>query len=94
MTVRLGFSIAVHLDPDILLVDEVLAVGDLRFRAKCLERMEHFRNCGTTMIFVSHDTASVERISDRVALFDAGRLVELGEPSQVIGTYLDRARAA
>ncbi len=94
MTVRLGFSIAVHLDPDILLVDEVLAVGDARFRQKCLERMENFRNNGTTLIFVSHDVGTVGRISDRVALFEHGRLVELGDPSHVINAYQGRQLAA
>jgi len=94
MVVRLGFSIAVHLDPDILLVDEVLAVGDARFREKCLKRMEQFRHRGTTMIFVSHDTASVASISDRVALLDSGRLIEIGHPTRVIDAYHRRARAA
>lgn len=94
MVVRLGFSIAVHLDPEILLVDEVLAVGDARFQEKCFERMEHFRRRGTTMIFVSHDVGSVARISDRVALFDAGRLVEIGKPERVIARYQGLPRAA
>jgi lipopolysaccharide transport system ATP-binding protein len=94
MTIRLGFSVAVHLDPDILLIDEVLAVGDARFQAKCLERMEQFRRRGTTMVFVSHDLASVERVCDRVALFEAGRMIELGAAGQVIASYQHRARAA
>lgn len=94
MVVRLGFSVAVHLDPDILLIDEVLAVGDARFRTKCFERMEHFRRRGTTMIFVSHDTGSVSRISDRVALFDSGRLVDIGEPGRIIDAYQQRNLAA
>ena len=94
MIVRLGFSIAVHLDPDILLVDEVLAVGDARFRQKCLTRMEQFRDRGTTMIFVSHDVGTVAKVSDRVALLESGHVVELGEPSQVIARYNGRAKAA
>ncbi len=94
MVVRLGFSVAMHLDPDILLVDEVLAVGDARFQQKCFERMEHFRRRGTTMVFVSHDLGSVARISDRVALLESGRLVGLGEPSTMIDQYQSRARAA
>ncbi len=94
MVVRLGFSVAVHLDPDILLVDEVLAVGDSRFRQKCLNRMEQFRHRGTTMIFVSHDVGTVARISDRVALLESGRMVEFGDPARVIDAYHNRARAA
>jgi lipopolysaccharide transport system ATP-binding protein len=94
MVVRLGFSIAVHLDPEILLIDEVLAVGDAGFRQKCFERMEHFRRRGTTMIFVSHDLGSVAHISDRVALFEAGRLVEIGSPGEVISQYQGLGRAA
>lgn len=94
MVVRLGFSIAVHLDPEILLVDEVLAVGDANFRQKCFERMKHFRRQGTTMLFVSHDLGSVAQISDRVALFEAGRLVEIGSPKSVISHYQGLNRAA
>jgi lipopolysaccharide transport system ATP-binding protein len=94
MVVRLGFSVAVHLSPDILIVDEVLTVGDERFRQKCLLRMEQFRQRQTTMIFVSHDVGTVARISDRVALFEAGRLVDIGEPARIISQYQIRARAA
>lgn len=93
MIARLGFSVAVHLDPEILLVDEVLAVGDQSFRQKCLARMQDFRRRNTTMVFVSHDVATVARVCDRVALLDHGRLVELGEPAPVIAAY-HRARAA
>ncbi len=94
MVVRLGFAIAVHLEPEILLIDEVLAVGDARFRQKCLDRMDQFRNNGTTMIFVSHDMSSVSRISDRVALFEAGRLVDIGKPSEVLPQYEGLSKAA
>src|SRR5688500_19464210 len=68
MYVRLGFSIASHLDPDILLLDEVLAVGDAAFQEKCLSRIEGLRNGGTTIVFISHDLAAAERIFDRVCL--------------------------
>ncbi len=94
MVVRLGFSIAVHLDPDILLVDEVLAVGDARFRQKCFQRMQEFRQRRTTMVFVSHDVASMARISDRVALLESGHLVEIGDPLEVIERYGRRVCAA
>jgi lipopolysaccharide transport system ATP-binding protein len=94
MVVRLGFSVAVHLEPDILLVDEVLAVGDARFQQKCLQRMQQFRDRRTTMVFVSHDVSSVAQICDRVALFERGRLLEVGPPHEVIGAYQQRSLAA
>jgi lipopolysaccharide transport system ATP-binding protein len=94
MVVRLGFSVAVHLSPDILLVDEVLAVGDQNFQQKCLERIEQFRQRQTTMVFVSHDVGTVAKISDRVALFENGRLIDLGDPGRVIDAYTRLARAA
>ncbi|KPJ57615.1 MAG: sugar ABC transporter ATP-binding protein [Planctomycetes bacterium DG_58] len=93
MVARLGFSVAVHLEPDILLVDEVLAVGDLAFQRKCLARMEDFRSNGTTMVFVSHNLADVESICNRVAFLESGRLVELGEPREVIATYKEHLRS-
>ncbi len=96
MAARLGFSVAVHLDPDILLIDEVLAVGDADFQVKCLAKMEEFRRRGTTMVFVSHNLADVARISDRAALLDGGRLAALGAPADVIAEYgrLSQVRAA
>src|SRR6266851_2740464 len=65
MYVRLGFSVAAHLDPDLLLLDEVLAVGDIAFQAKCLDCITGFRESGRTLILVSHDLAAVERLCDR-----------------------------
>ncbi len=94
MTARLGFSVAVHLSPDILLVDEALAVGDEAFRVKCLRRMQQFRECGTTMVLVSHDMENVAAISDRVALIEGGRLVDFGDASRVIAGYRNRVLAA
>lgn len=94
MTARLGFSVAVHLNPRILLVDEVLAVGDHTFQQKCLRRMQQFRERGTTMVFVSHDMESVAQISDRVALIVGGRLVDIGEPARVIDRYKNQDLAA
>jgi lipopolysaccharide transport system ATP-binding protein len=94
MVARLGFSVAVHLTPDILLVDEVLSVGDEAFKRKCLARMQKFRESGTTMVFVSHDMTTIEKISDRVALIESGKLVELGEPARVIADYRARLQAA
>jgi lipopolysaccharide transport system ATP-binding protein len=94
MVARLGFSVAVHLTPKILLVDEVLSVGDEAFKRKCVARMELFRAQRATMVFVSHDMATIEQISDRVALIDGGKMVDLGEPARVIAHYRDRLRAA
>ena len=87
MYVRLGFSIAAHLDPDILLLDEVLAVGDAAFQAKCLERIAELRKGGRTIIFISHDLAAVYRICDRALLLNHGRIVAEGPPRQVIDEY-------
>src|SRR5262249_49906735 len=73
MYARLGFAVAVHLDPDVLLVDEILAVGDERFQEKCLRRMGEFRERGKTMVLVSHDMKTVQRMCDRVCLLVDGR---------------------
>lgn len=94
MYVRLGFSIAAHLDPDILLLDEVLAVGDAAFQSRCLERLAEMRSAGVTIVFISHDLGSVERICDRVLLMDHGRLVDEGLPRHVIEGYQKIAAAS
>jgi lipopolysaccharide transport system ATP-binding protein len=91
MKVRLGFSIATNIDPDLLLIDEVLAVGDSSFRQRCQERMIEYKKSGGSIIFVSHNSVAVEAISDRVMLLDRGQVLELGEPSQVIEKYESRA---
>ncbi|HEX6974460.1 MAG TPA: ABC transporter ATP-binding protein [Vicinamibacterales bacterium] len=87
MYVRLGFAIAAHLDPDILLVDEVLAVGDAAFQLQCHERLNQLRRSGTTMLFISHDLTSIEKLCDRVALMQKGRLVASGAPHEVVTEY-------
>jgi ABC-type polysaccharide/polyol phosphate transport system ATPase subunit len=87
MYVRLGFSIAAHLNPDILLLDEVLAVGDAAFQAKCLDRLAELRRTGRTVVFISHDLAAVYRLCDRAILMDHGRVVADGPPRQVIDEY-------
>ncbi len=87
MYVRLGFSVAAHLDPDIVLLDEVLAVGDVAFQAKCLDRIAELRKSGRTIIFVSHDLASVYRICDRALLLDRGTVLMDGAPRAVIDQY-------
>jgi ABC-type polysaccharide/polyol phosphate transport system ATPase subunit len=87
MYVRLGFSIAAHLDPDILLLDEVLAVGDAGFQAKCLERIRQLERAGTTIIFISHDLQAVEQLCDRVLLLHQGQIIAAGAPAEVIARY-------
>jgi len=87
MYVRLGFSIAAHLDPDILLLDEVLAVGDSAFQAKCLQRVKDLRQSGKTIIFISHDLSAVEKLCSRVLLMERGEVVASGAPAEVIAEY-------
>ena len=88
MKVRLAFSVAAHLEPDILIIDEVLAVGDADFQKKCLKKMEDVGGKGRTVLFVSHDMAAVTRLCDRVILLENGTVVEDGTPEQVISHYL------
>ena len=87
MYVRLGFSIAIHVNPDILLIDEVLAVGDENFQKKCLQKIATFRQQGKTIVFVSHDLSTVEKICSRVVLIDGGKVVSQGHPLDVISHY-------
>lgn len=88
MYMRLGFAVAAHLDPEILLVDEALAVGDAAFQAKCLGKMEDIAHSGRTVIFVSHNMAAVQSLCDRVIWLDAGTVASEGEPAPVIAGYL------
>src|SRR5690242_1338314 len=87
MYVRLGFSIAAHLNPDILLLDEVLAVGDAAFQQKCIERIAELRKDGRTIIFISHDLAAVHRLCDRALLLSHGSILSDGPARQVIDEY-------
>jgi lipopolysaccharide transport system ATP-binding protein len=89
MEVRLGFSVATHLDPDILLVDEVLAVGDESFQHRCIERMDELRTRGQTLVFVSHVLADVKRLCPRVIYMDRGMVRADGPADEVIRTYLN-----
>jgi lipopolysaccharide transport system ATP-binding protein len=93
MYLRLGFAIAAHLDPDILVLDEVLAVGDASFQSKCLERIRHLRNAGTTIIFVSHHLEAVQLLCDRVLLLQGGRMVANGPAQEIIELYTTTASA-
>lgn len=88
MYMRLGFSIAINVNPDVLLVDEVLAVGDASFVPKCLDRINDFRRRKKTILFVSHDLSTVEKICDRVAWIKNGVIQTIGEPRRVIDAYL------
>lgn len=88
MYVRLAFAVAAHLEPEILLVDEVLAVGDAAFQKKCLGKMGDVAKAGRTVLFVSHNMAAVEGLCSRAAWLDAGCLVESGGPRDVIARYL------
>jgi ABC-2 type transport system ATP-binding protein len=87
MYMRLGFSAAVHLDPDILLIDEVLAVGDEHFQKKCLKRMEQIHARGKTIILVSHDLESIEQMCTRVCLLSHGRIEAEGAPLAITRQY-------
>jgi hypothetical protein len=87
MYLRLGFSIAAHLEPDILLLDEVLAVGDAAFQAKCLDRINELHRQGRTIVFISHDLGAVERLCGRVILLDHGRILAEGSARAVIAKY-------
>jgi ABC-2 type transport system ATP-binding protein len=94
MQLRLAYSIAIQVDFEILLLDEVLAVGDQSFQEKCRATFDRFRADGKTIVFVSHDLSSVAQYSDRVALIERGRLRKVGEPDEVIETYLQHETSA
>jgi ABC-type polysaccharide/polyol phosphate transport system ATPase subunit len=87
MYVRLGFAIAAHLEAHVLLVDEVLAVGDVEFQARCLQRIQELKRSGMTMVLVSHDLGAVEQLSDRAILVERGQLVASGRPADIITRY-------
>ena len=87
MGVRLGFSVAVQVEADVLLVDEVLAVGDASFQQKCFSEFDRMKNEGRTILFVTHDMNSVERFCDRGVVLERGRVVDLGPPDRIARTY-------
>ncbi|HWP99930.1 MAG TPA: ABC transporter ATP-binding protein, partial [Vicinamibacterales bacterium] len=88
MYMRLGFAVAVHVDPDVLLVDEVLAVGDEAFTHKCLDRFAEFKRRGRTILLVTHALGLVERFCDEAIWLDNGRIRAQGDPRRVIDSYL------
>jgi ABC-type polysaccharide/polyol phosphate transport system ATPase subunit len=87
MYMRLGFSVAMHINPDILLLDEVLAVGDEAFQQKCYARIADFKLAGGTIVFVSHDPNAVERVCDRAIMLEDGRVVEEGAATDIVHAY-------
>ena len=94
MYMRLGFSVAMHIQPDILLLDEVLAVGDEAFQQKCYGKIGDFKRAGGTIVFVSHDPGAVERLCDEAVLLDHGRSVERGSSGDVVRAYHRRLVSA
>lgn len=92
MRSRLGFAIAVNIDPDILIIDEALAVGDSSFTDKCLKKIDEFKAKGKTIIFVSHAVTSMTTFCDRVIWINQGKLVGIGTPDEIIKPYCDFAR--
>lgn len=87
MFVRLAFAVAINIDPEILIVDEALSVGDVFFQAKCYKKFEDFKKEGKTILFVSHDLGSISRYCDRVILLNKGEKMEEGSPKKVINLY-------
>ena len=90
MYMRLGFAVAIHVNPDVLLVDEVLAVGDEGFTHKCLDKFAEFRRRGKTILLVTHSLTLVERFCDEALWLDAGRALAHGDPKRVVGAYLTK----
>ena len=89
MYMRLGFAVAINVDPDILLIDEVLSVGDSAFQSKCLEKIDNFRARGKTIVLVTHDTSQAESLCDYIVWLDNGEIKAEGDPHDVVGAYLD-----
>lgn len=88
MYMRLGFAVAVAISPDILLIDEILAVGDLTFQKKCIDKIKEFQKVGITVVIVSHNIDLVKEMCEEVMLFHKGKLVLGGDPGRVISRYL------
>src|SRR6201988_1901598 len=88
MYVRLAFAVAAHLEPEILIIDEVLAVGDAQFQKKCLDKMRDVSQHGRTVLFVSHNMPAVARLCQRAILLDQGRIIADGPAHKIVGMYL------
>ncbi len=91
MMARIGFSVVAHLDPEILLIDEVLGVGDIRFQKKCLDKMMTFKESGVTMLLVTHSVASIVNICDRALWIEDHRVQMAGDPIEVVDAYCNAA---
>lgn len=89
---RLGFSVCAFCNPDILLVDEVLAVGDVNFQKKCIDKMKQFKKENRTIVFVSHDMNAIVSFCDRVIYLEAGRVAKIGKPDKIINYYLAKSK--
>jgi ABC-type polysaccharide/polyol phosphate transport system ATPase subunit len=94
MYMRLGFAVAIHVDPDVLLVDEVLAVGDEGFTHKCLDKFAEFKRRGKTILLVTHSLGLVERFCDEALWMDAGSVKATGDPKRVVGAYITDVEAS
>lgn len=92
MYVRLGFAVAVHTDPDILLIDEVLSVGDMNYRMKCIEKIKEFQKTGKAIIFVSHEMSTVKKICQRSIWNQDGKIREMGDSNQIVDHFVDHMR--
>ncbi|MCY7349161.1 MAG: polysaccharide ABC transporter ATP-binding protein [Cytophagaceae bacterium] len=92
MYVRLGFAIAAHLEPEIMIIDEVLAVGDADFQRKCLGKMPDVSDSGRTILFVSHNLTAVQSLCNKSVFMQKGRMMEMGETSHVIASYMSKVR--
>src|SRR6185295_18079306 len=88
MVVRLAFAVAIHVDPEVLLVDEALAVGDVYFRQRCLRKVHELRARGVTILFVSHSMGEVKALGDRALWLDHGKVRTLGAPAHVVSKYM------
>lgn len=93
MFMRLGFSVAVNVDPEILLIDEVLSVGDAVFAKKCYEKLYDYKRRGKTIVIVSHDLGAIRKLCDEVVWLHSGRVMQVGQPESVIGSYLEEVTA-
>jgi ABC-type polysaccharide/polyol phosphate transport system ATPase subunit len=94
MFMRLGFSVAIHTRPELLIVDEVLAVGDLTFQVRCLDKIRDMRAAGAGVLFVSHNLTAVQNLADRAILLEQGRMLQAGAVNDVIGAYHDLLSSA
>ena len=89
MFVRLAFAVAINMRPDLLIIDEALAVGDIRFQSKCFRRLDELKAKGVSILFVTHSTESIIKYCDRAVLIDAGQLLEIGEPKAIVQRYME-----